>query len=232
MWNSEAISAADQKLHESYRCLIKLNWQINYLSRGTDVGFDSESAREIIFFTIKHSCMKKYLLLFALMAVSVVVSTSVTAAGITRKDSTKVAPANPTQDIPVAGTFATGVFNGTLDVIQFTRVGRQIYAVGSLTGTLTDLAGNTIGTVTSQQVQLPVSQISSSCDILHLDLGPLDLNLLGLVVHLDEVVLDITADAGPGNLLGNLLCTVTHLLDGPGSIIAIINILNHILGAL
>ncbi len=176
--------------------------------------------------------MKKYLLLFALLVVSVAVSTSVSAAGTSRNDSTKVAPANPTQDIPVAGTFINGTFDGTLDVTRFTRIGRQIYAVGSLTGTLTDLAGNTIGNVTSQQVQLPVSQISSSCDILHLDLGPLDLDLLGLVVHLDEVVLDITADAGPGNLLGNLLCTVTHLLDGPGSIIAIINILNHILGAL
>src|SRR4051794_29822348 len=31
-----------------------------------------------------------------------------------------------------------------------------------------------------------------SCNVLHLVLGPLDLNLLGLVVHLDRVVLDIT----------------------------------------
>jgi hypothetical protein len=49
---------------------------------------------------------------------------------------------------------------------------------------------------------------------LHLDLGPLDLNLLGLRVQLNEVVLDITALPGPGNLLGNLLCAVAGLLDG------------------
>jgi hypothetical protein len=54
----------------------------------------------------------------------------------------------------------------------------------------------------------------TSCPILHLDLGPLDLNLLGLTVHLNEVVLDITAVPGPGNLLGNLLCAIAGLLDG------------------
>ena len=53
-----------------------------------------------------------------------------------------------------------------------------------------------------------------TCPILHLDLGPLDLNLLGLHVHLNEVILDIEAIPGPGNLLGNLLCAVAHLLDG------------------
>ena len=54
----------------------------------------------------------------------------------------------------------------------------------------------------------------ASCPILHLDLGPLDLNLLGLTVHLNEVILDITAVPGPGNLLGNLLCAIAGLLDG------------------
>ena len=49
---------------------------------------------------------------------------------------------------------------------------------------------------------------------LHLELGPLDLDLLGLVVHLDPVHLDITAVPGAGNLLGNLLCAVAGLLDG------------------
>ena len=50
--------------------------------------------------------------------------------------------------------------------------------------------------------------------ILHLELGPLDLDLLGLRVHLDRVVLDLTAVPGPGNLLGNLLCAIAGLLDG------------------
>jgi hypothetical protein len=74
-----------------------------------------------------------------------------------------------------------------------------------------------------------------SCDILHLVLGPLDLDLLGLVVHLDKVVLDITAVPGAGALLGNLLCAVVGLLDGTGigGLSGILtNLLNAILGIL
>jgi len=43
------------------------------------------------------------------------------------------------------------------------------------------------------------------CPILDLTLGPLDLNLLGLMVHLDQVHLVITADS-EGGILGQLLC--------------------------
>ena len=73
-------------------------------------------------------------------------------------------------------------------------------------------------------------QASGSCQILHLDLGPLDLNLLGLAVHLNEVVLDVTAVPGAGNLVGNLLCAVTHLLDNPsGQLSGLAGLLNNIL---
>jgi hypothetical protein len=78
-----------------------------------------------------------------------------------------------------------------------------------------------------------------ACDILNLVLGPLDLNLLGLEIHLDTVVLDIVAQSGPGNLLGNLLCTVAGLLDGtplggllPELLGQLGDLLNQILGVL
>jgi hypothetical protein len=38
---------------------------------------------------------------------------------------------------------------------------------------------------------------TASCDILTLTLGPLDLNLQGLVIHLNQVVLTINAVPGP-----------------------------------
>jgi hypothetical protein len=72
----------------------------------------------------------------------------------------------------------------------------------------------------------------ASCDILRLVVGPLDLNLLGLRVQLNRVVLNITAEPGPGNLLGNLLCAVARLLDGTGLGGVIRRILNAILGVL
>jgi hypothetical protein len=81
-----------------------------------------------------------------------------------------------------------------------------------------------------------VPDITGTCKILHLELGPLDLNLLGLQVHLDKVMLDITAQSRPGNLLSNLLCAIAHLLDNPGGsltlnrLVSILNRLLHLLG--
>jgi hypothetical protein len=62
-----------------------------------------------------------------------------------------------------------------------------------------------------------------------LTLGPLDLDLLGLVIHLNQIHLTITAVPGPGNLLGNLLCDVANLLNNPSGLA---DLLNQILGAL
>jgi hypothetical protein len=121
--------------------------------------------------------------------------------------------------IPVAGKVQNGKqFTGHFDVTQFvTRAGRT-YALGTLTGRI----GNR--TVSRSNVAIPTSVAKGSgvspaatCPILHLVLGPLNLNLLGLTVHLNQVVLVINAHSGPGNLLGNLLCSVANLLNGTGA---------------
>ena len=52
------------------------------------------------------------------------------------------------------------------------------------------------------------------CRVLTLTLGPLDLNLLGLRVQLNQVNLRITAIPG-GGLLGDLLCGLANLLNPP-----------------
>jgi hypothetical protein len=83
-----------------------------------------------------------------------------------------------------------------------------------------------------QTVQLPVSASQASCPILSLTLGPLHLNLLGLVVDLNQVVLNITAQPGPGNLLGNLLCSLANLLNGGGTLSQIAYLLNQIIALL
>lgn len=141
---------------------------------------------------------------------------------------------NPaTTDVNEAGTFA-----GTFDVSQFRVVDGDLVAVGTLTGDVTNTASGTATSIGTQQIELPVNldQTAGSCQILHLVLGPLDLDLLGLQVHLDQVVLDITAQSGPGNLLGNLLCAVAGLLDANTGLSTILNqianLLNQILGVL
>jgi hypothetical protein len=125
-----------------------------------------------------------------------------------------------------------GSFTGKLTITGFSVINGVLNATGTLSGTLTDALGNVINTVTNLPVSIPLAGVSGSCQILALTLGPLDLNLLGLMVHLNQVVLNITAQSGPGNLLGNLLCVVSHLLDSNGSLTALSTLLNQILGAL
>lgn len=124
----------------------------------------------------------------------------------------------------VTGTVNGAAQSGTLTINRFVRQANSILAVGDLV-----LGGQDLGTV---QAPVAVTDPPGSCQILHLDLGPLDLNLLGLQVHLDEVVLDITAQQGSGNLLGSLLCAVAHLLDNTNALGGITALLNQILSAL
>jgi hypothetical protein len=147
---------------------------------------------------------------------------------------TAVAAKQPTGSISVPVTGATdigGTFTGALGITRFATRNGSLVAIGTVSGTLTDAAGIAT-TITPQAVAVPVSVAGTTCAILHLTLGPLDLNLLGLVVHLNQVVLNIDAQSGPGNLLGNLLCAVAHLLDGTGPLGGLATLLNQILSIL
>lgn len=140
-----------------------------------------------------------------------------------------------TANIFVQGTSTAGdVLNGVVTIKNFAASGNQLVANGVVNGTLTSATG-TVTQVVNQAVTLPVSSATASCGILNLVLGPLDLNLLGLTVHLNQVVLNITAVPGAGNLLGNLLCAVANLLNGTslsGILNTLVTDLNMILAAL
>jgi hypothetical protein len=148
------------------------------------------------------------------------------------------APAAPSLTTPLTGTFTdasggTGTATGTFTPTRFVADGDDVLAQGVVNMTLTDSAGQVVGTE-SQATTMPVGITQASCEILDLMLGPLDLDLLGLVVHLDRVHLNITAEPGPGNLLGNLLCAIAGLLN-PGPLTdlqALINLLNQIIALL
>jgi hypothetical protein len=58
----------------------------------------------------------------------------------------------------------------------------------------------------------------------------LSLDILGLHIDLSRVVLDITAESGAGNLLGNLLCSVANLLNDPNGLARLLNQILGILG--
>lgn len=131
--------------------------------------------------------------------------------------------------IPISGTGAGGTFAGTFNLLRFDVINGAVDAVGTLTGTLTDPLGNVTSVVRNLTIPLNVGATQATCAILHLELGPLTLDLLGLVVNLNRVILDIDAQSGSGKLLGNLLCTVAGLLDNPN---ALAKLLDRILGIL
>jgi hypothetical protein len=115
-------------------------------------------------------------------------------------------------------------YTGQVVVTDFANQGGTLIANGAATVT-----NAVTGATDTQAFAVPIAQATESCEILDLVLGPLDLNLLGLVVHLDTVHLNITAVPGAGNLLGNLLCAVAGILDGPAPLGAIAGLLDRIL---
>ena len=171
-----------------------------------------------------------YLALAAFMFATFVVPMSAGAQANKKSNQTSKA-------IMVQGTTASGgTLNGVLTLTKFYVQNGALVADGVLNGTLTDasLSGGSAPVTNEAVTAVPVSSLSASCQILNLVLGPLDLNLLGLVVHLNTVVLNITAVPGAGNLLGNLLCAVAGLLNGGlgGVLGQIADLLNQILAAL
>jgi hypothetical protein len=165
------------------------------------------------------------------------------------------APTSPDQvsyTAPIAGTVAdgrqvTGTFRPSLS-----RVHNGALEVRGRVRAVIHNLDNSVTRVTKYRVWVPVKTINGSsptattakrglaaaaapagaCPVLNLVLGPLDLDLLGLVVHLDRVVLNIIAQSGAGNLLGNLLCAVAGLLDNTGPLGGLLSQLSALLNSI
>lgn len=140
--------------------------------------------------------------------------------------------------VPVAGTGTNATFQGNFQVTGFHFDGQNVLADGIITGVATSGGKSTsvlqtvsapLQTPSTSSVNAPAAA-AASCSILNLVVGPVNLNLLGLQITTDQIVLNITALPGAGNLLGNLLCDVTNLLNSPSQGLA--NVLNQILGIL
>ena len=153
-----------------------------------------------------------------------------------------------TQVVPMSGTVTKGSnafkgkqFTGTYTIERFIAKGGKLYSVGTAKGKLGSKK------VTKKNVRLPAAVANASapaqaraaqvppvppvpalplpplpagnaCPILALDLGPINLPILGLVVRTNQIQLRIDAVQGPGNLLGNLLCGITGILNPGGAL--------------
>jgi len=139
--------------------------------------------------------------------------------------------------------FSGGAFVGTFDIKRFAAIAGQLTAIGTVTAiNNTKTAVSTVAvpvtsiTQTAAVAAAVTQQQQASCPILHLEIQPININLLGLVITTDAIVLDIVAVPGDGNLLGNLLCAIAGLLNPNGTLSGILNqlvgLLNQLLGAL
>jgi hypothetical protein len=105
-----------------------------------------------------------------------------------------------------------GAFTGNLRLAPFAVENGALVAVGTLVGTLMDSTGKMLGKV-RQRVTWPVGGLQATCEDLHLELAPPDLEGLDVQVHVDPVVLDLGARR-PGGVPRDLLCSVAEALEG------------------
>jgi hypothetical protein len=147
------------------------------------------------------------------------------------------------EPIAMTGTAKNGKkFTGTYRVKRFVAEGNKVFAEGTLKGTLKgrDIRRTgvrvPVSSPTFGATGLATASQADLCQVLDLTLGPLDLNLLGLIVHLNKVHLDIDADPA-GGLLGSLLCSLAGGIPptpapGVAQVVALLNAILAILQGL
>jgi hypothetical protein len=155
--------------------------------------------------------------LAALMALVAITALAFAASAISSGTTGQASRATAT----TGTTTQVGAVTVSLTVKSFVKRGSRLYAVGTAITQFkptADKAQNYPTKTVARAFTAPVKSLKRIqaaqriCPVLDLTLGPLDLNLLGLMVHLDTVHLTITADSN-GGLLGSLLCS----LAGRGS---------------
>jgi len=113
----------------------------------------------------------------------------------------------------IAGLLSGGLdLGGLLDLLDLNGT------LGDLTGALTGVLNGVFQDFFKDATATAgTGHAGGVCDILHLSLAPIHLDVLGLVVDTSAICVDITAEQGPDNLLGNLLCGIVDLLDTGGT---------------
>ena len=112
--------------------------------------------------------------------------------------------------IPINSAGPNGSFAGAFELIRFAVRDDQLFAIGTLGGTVTNSAGETTGAV-ARTLTLRVIDVTGTYDILHLEVEPIDLTLLGRMVHVDLIAIDIYARSCPAICSG--ACPATAAAD-------------------
>jgi len=116
------------------------------------------------------------------------------------------------------GQLLAGLGSGATLGSLVSGLGDQLNTVvGAMNGLLDDAFSSATVTGVFEDGAVSTQQSGDICNILNLEVGPLDLNLLGLGIELDDcadgpVTVDVTANP-EGGLLGQILCGVAEGID-------------------
>jgi hypothetical protein len=132
----------------------------------------------------------------------------------------------------VHGTFqdttgGLGVLSGDMNVLRFEVRNGTIVAIGQIVGALADSAGNPMGRV-NQSLELPVSNVASTCNQLRMDLAAADADVLQTPIHFDPQVAGFDSREGMVPKALGVLCTASELLRGKPSADSLTRALNDI----
>jgi hypothetical protein len=119
----------------------------------------------------------------------------------------------------VDGGAGAASFDGAVNLGGFTAEGDDLVATGTLSGAVTDAAGERLATADGQPVRLRVARgsLAATCDQLALRLGPQDVTVGTQSVRLEPIELEVPARAG-GAPLRELLCGLEKALRaGPAA---------------
>jgi hypothetical protein len=127
----------------------------------------------------------------------------------------------------VNGIAAGAEFSGTFTLQRFVSDEGRLLALGMLT----DIPGNDVmSTPIPEMIRVPVTTVSRSCQTLRIDLAPIDLDVQGRTVHINDFAVQVS-DAGSGPL-GQSLCSVANAPDDARTLVPLLNELLEFVGCL
>src|SRR6266446_6490433 len=133
-------------------------------------------------------------------------------------------------------TSAAGNFTGTFSVNRFEVRNNAVFAIGIMRGVVAGagsvLVGEVAAPVTVGAASAPAAASNAAvaqatCQVLHLDIGAVNLNLEGLMVATQPISIDLSGDSAAP--LGNLVCTIQSTLN---NVVGLVGLLNQLLGVL
>ena len=133
----------------------------------------------------------------------------------------------------VAIGFVRGVLTRSGDTLGTGFAGQVVWPVAVKSGGIAGVSGNVPNTARLRPASFDESRHrivpvqATTCPVLQVALGAIDVNLLGVAVALDPIGLNV--EGQQGTPLGDLVCSVSDLL---GNVAGIVNLLNSILGLL